>query len=110
MFAQLTAYQHTSFAQSHPTIQYANANGDATWVVFATLYTTDLNSYIYTNVAPTALAKWAKNQSVMYSSSIDINNDDQILTLSTCTRYFGQFENQRFVVMARKLRKGEKLS
>ena len=110
MFAQLTAYQHASFTQSHPTIQYANANGDATWVVFATLYTTDLNSYIYTNVAPTVLAKWAKKQSVMCSSSIDINNDDQILTLSTCTRYFGQFENQRFVVMARKLRKGETLS
>ncbi|MCI8441675.1 MAG: class B sortase [Provencibacterium sp.] len=110
MFAQLTAYQHASFMQSHPTIQYANANGDATWVVFATLYTTDLNSYIYTNVSPTSLAKWAKGQTLMCSSSIDIKDSDQILTLSTCTRYYGQFENQRFVVMARKLRDGERLS
>lgn len=110
MFAQLTAYQHASFMQSHPTIQYANANGDATWVVFATLYTTDLNSYIYTNVSPTSMAKWAKKQTLMCSSSIDIKDSDQILTLSTCTRYFGQFEDQRFVVMARKLRDGERIS
>ncbi|MCI8623875.1 MAG: sortase [Provencibacterium sp.] len=103
MFAQLTAYQHLSFAQEHPTIQFANANGDATWVVFAALYTTDLSTYINTEISPTSLAQWAKRQS-LHDFSVDVNNSDQILTLSTCTRYYGQFEDQRFVVMARKAR------
>lgn len=109
MFAQLTAYQHLSFAQEHPTIQFANANGDATWVVFAALYTTDLSTYINTGISPTSLAQWAKKQS-LHNFSVDVNSNDQILTLSTCTRYYGQFENQRFVVMARRVRDGERLS
>lgn len=106
MFAQLTAYQYPSFAQSHPTIQYANANGDGTYVIFGAFYTTDLTSYIDANLSATSALALAKSQN-LYNFSTDVNSSDKIITLSTCTRYFGQFENQRFVVMARKLREGE---
>lgn len=109
MFAQITAYQHQSFAQNHPVIEYANANGDGTWVIFGAFYTQDLNFYINANLSPVYLASKAR-QSNLYPIDVDVLDTDQVLTLSTCTRYFGNFPNQRFLIMARKLRDGEKLS
>ena len=41
---------------------------------------------------------------------MDVNASDKILTLSTCTRAYGQTNQQRFVVMARLLRSGETIS
>ncbi len=107
MFAQLTGYQYASFAQSHPTIQYANANGDGTYVVFGAFYTTELGSYTSASMSPTSALAMAKRLN-LYNFSTEVTDSDKFITLSTCTRYFGAFEAQRFVVMARKLRDGEK--
>ena len=41
---------------------------------------------------------------------MDVNSSDKILTLSTCTRAYGQTNQQRFVVMARLMRDGESIS
>lgn len=109
MFAQLTGYQYASFAQSHPTIQYANANGDGTYVVFGAFYTTELGSYTSASMSATSALAMAKRLN-LYNFSTEVKDSDKFITLSTCTRYFGPFEAQRFVVMARKLRSGEKAS
>lgn len=109
MFAQLTAYQYSSFAQSHSTIKYANEDGEGTYKVFGAIYTTDLNYYFNTNLSATTLYKQAK-QNGLYCFDMDVQDSDKILTLSTCTRYLGQFADQRFVVLARKLRLNETFS
>ncbi|NLA85550.1 MAG: sortase, partial [Clostridiales bacterium] len=38
----------------------------------------------------------------MFESSVELSEDDQILTLSTCTY---EYDNARFVVHARRVRK-----
>ena len=42
-----------------------------------------------------------------HTFDVDVNSSDKIVTLSTCTRAYGQTSNQRFVVMGRLLRPGE---
>ena len=44
-----------------------------------------------------------------HNFGVDVNSSDKLLTLSTCTRYYGNTDNQRFVVMARLLRPGEEM-
>ena len=44
MFAQLTAFQHLSFAQRTPYIHFSTAEQEQTWVVFAAFYT-DIDFY-----------------------------------------------------------------
>lgn len=103
MFAQLTGYHHLSYAQKHPYIYYSDtARGDAKWQVFASFYTTDLRFYLQTEGSPTAIAKKAKQLS-LHNYNVEVGENDTILTLSTCTRNLGQFANQRFVVMAKKV-------
>ncbi len=45
----------------------------------------------------------------MYDYSVDVNEDDKVVTLSTCTRFFGQEENVDFYVTGRLVRKDEKV-
>ena len=64
--------------------------------------------YIETNPTSTELKKiidTAKSKSI-YDTKVDVNTNDMILTLSTCT-YEDPKRDLRFVVMARALRDGE---
>ena len=51
--------------------------------------------------------KSVKKNSI-YDYNIDVNSSDDIITIKTCTRYFGANEKQQFIIEARKLRKDEK--
>lgn len=106
MFAQLTAYHHLSMAQRYPYIYFSTATEDMTFKIFAAFYTDLSFNYIspYPNVS--SLVSEAKSRS-RHSFDVDVDSSDKILTLSTCTRAYGRTANQRFVVMARKLRPGE---
>lgn len=109
MFGQLTSYHYLDFAKEHPVIEYADKNGNANWAIFAAFYTDLHFDYIKTDANVVSLAKEAMSRS-MHNFSVDVKSSDKILTLSTCTRAYGKRADQRFVVMARKVRKGEKLT
>jgi len=42
----------------------------------------------------------------IHNYNVNVSTSDQILTLSTCTRVYGQRSDQRFVVMAKKVKAG----
>ena len=109
MFAQLTSYHHLNFAKSHPYIYYSTADQQMAWVIFAAYYT-DINfNYILPNpddAGLTAIINGAKARS-RHIFNVSVSSSDKILTLSTCTRAYGQSDRQRFVVKARLLRPGE---
>lgn len=52
--------------------------------------------------------KNAKNNSI-YDYNVDVNSDDEIISLNTCTRYFGKDGKDLFIINARKLRKDEEI-
>jgi SrtB family sortase len=109
MFAQLTAFQHLSFAQRTPYIHFSTAEQEQTWVVFAAFYT-DIDFYYIacfpddTLFAEIVTGAKARSEHIY---DVEVAYSDRIITLSTCTRAFGPSANQRFVVMARALRPGE---
>lgn len=112
MFAQLPSYHNMSFAEKNPYIYFSTETDEGIWQVFSVGYTEVSNKFPY-HVPYTSKAKTSAiinewKQRTMFNFDVDVNEDDRILTLSTCTRqYAGVGENQRFVVVARLLREGE---
>ncbi len=107
MFAQLTGYHWLSMAQSYPYFYYSTAEGGQFTVkIFACFYT-EL-AFIYNGPEGNMdyIIKEAQRRS-RHTFDVDVNSSDKIVTLSTCTRAYGQTSNQRFVVMGRLLRPGE---
>lgn len=114
MFAQLPSYTNMSFAAKNPYIYFSTATDEGIWKVFSVAYcevSTKFPYHVsYTDKAKTAniINEWKER--TMYDFGTDVNEDDRILTLSTCTRqYAGIGDSQRFVVVARLLREGEKV-
>ena len=108
MFAQVMSYHYTDFAQENPFIYFSTTEKDYVFQVFAAFYTDLAFEYNYANMSQEdfqeviAEAK-AKSQS---NYNVPVTTEDHILTLSTCTRMYGNTENQRFVVMAKLVSEG----
>jgi len=108
MFAQLTGYHHLWAAQANPYIYYSTEDEDMVFKIFACFYTDLSFNYISTAGGQNIIDE-AKRRS-RHKFNVDVDSSDKILTLSTCTRAYGQTSNQRFVVMARLLRPGESVA
>lgn len=108
MFAQLTGYHHLSTAQANPYIYYSTEDANMTFKIFACFYTEVGFNYISTSGGQNIIDEAIRRS--RHKFDVDVNSSDKILTLSTCTRAYGQTSNQRFVVMARLLRPGETVS
>jgi sortase B len=111
MFGQLPSFVDQTFAQTHPYIYYSTGANEGIWKVFAVYYCELSSAFPYNTPNPTpeafaASLKEFKDRSI-YDFSTDVNSNDRILTLSTCTRVYGDHGNQSYVVMARLLRTGE---
>lgn len=103
MFSLVMSYHYTDFAQQNPFIYFSTTEQDYVFQVFAAFYTDLSFGYNFANmtqeqtqqVIAEAKAKSRQNYNV------SVTSEDKILTLSTCTRMYGNTNNQRFVVMAK---------
>lgn len=107
MLAQLAAYDDASFAKSNPYIRLATADGDHMYQVFAVFYTDlSFSNLYYAELPNNGLQKvvdTAKKKSI-HKFDVPVNaKTDKFITLSTCTRVLGAGDNQRFIVMAKKI-------
>lgn len=118
MFANLTKYKELSFYKQNPTVEFATLYGNGTYKVYAAFVLNaskaDDNDYIY-NISRKSFIddndfdSWvneARERSLI-NTGVDVKNGDNIITLVTCTY---DFDNARFVVMARETREGEEPS
>lgn len=112
MFAQLPSYTNMSFAEANPYIYFSTETHQGIWKVFSVAYCEVSTQFPYhvpftdQKMTSTIINEW-KDRTI-YDFSTDVNENDRILTLSTCTRqYAGVGDGQRFVVVARLLRDGE---
>lgn len=119
-FSQLMNYLNEDFAKNNPYIYLETPTEKLTFQVFAVFYTDAIYDSHYAFVNPKKDAKTSKFDNMgdiikdsksrsQYIYDVDVNGDDKILTLSTCTYKYGGEANkeQRFVVQARLLRDGE---
>lgn len=110
-FEQLMAFIYPDFVKDNQFIEFTDSEGDTSlYRVYAVaLLNDDQNasySDTYTDIEQERYIKKAKRES-MYDIDVDVNKDDLMLTLFTCTRFYGADTSYSFRVDARKLREGE---
>ncbi len=120
-FSQLFHFADIEWAKEHPYIYFSTTGEDMLWEIFAVSYTTDF-SYINVlkdrNVSKTEqitegqminIVNSARDRSEYDYVDVEVDGDDKILTLSTCTYKFGKRNDIRFIVMAKLVTEEDKL-
>ena len=115
IFGALDKYKSISGFKSAPVITFNTIYKDYQWKVIAAFitngYIKDDNNYMFpyyfTNLSATYkmsayLSELAQRS--LYDTGVDVQPTDKLLTLSTCAH---EFEDARFVVVARLVRPGE---
>lgn len=109
-FEQLVSFAYYDFAKENLYIQYNDGKEDALYLIYAVSFNNHGDefgqSYPKEEVA-NYIASARKNS--VYDYDVDVRDSDELISLITCTRYFGAFEKTQFRVDARKLRKNEKI-
>ena len=110
MFAQLTAFQHLDFAKENLFIHFTTQEQSMTFKIFAAFYTEDTFPYYYPNLNTDEMMEMVASARERSEHDYDVlvDENDKLISLSTCTRRFGSTDRQRFVVMGRLLRQEEK--
>lgn len=113
MFHRILQYQQTDFYKSAPVIEFDTLYGEYKWKVFACFIAnaSEKDGYVFPYLrtdfsSDDQLAAFLKevNARSLLRTSVDVQPGDALLTLSTCTY---EYDDARFVVMARRLRDGE---
>ena len=100
-FESLMALTYEDVVSENQYIYLTTNSGTHTFRIFAVSFTKNLSFYINcNNVDVASIAATAKSMS-LYDFGVSVGSTDKIITLSTCTRYFGKSvgANQRFIVM-----------
>lgn len=103
MLAQLAAYDDAEFMKANPYIRITTGTGDHIYQIFSVFYTTTAFGYNYADGAVVdQIVKVAKSKDI-HKLNVPVSTTDKIITLSTCTRIIGPGDDQRFVVMAKRI-------
>lgn len=125
MFSELEKYQDIDFYKTSPVIEFSTEKGKYKWKVYAVFITNakaeEDNGYVFNYIYPYMDGENFDgfinevNKRRLYIPDVDINDDDNMLILSTCIRSLDIYNkgkrtykaDSRLVVLARKLRAGE---
>mgnify|MGYP000007538236 CR=1 FL=1 len=90
MFSQLKKYEEESFYKEHPNFYIYTPDGNvATYQIYSVGVVKDTSEgYTYQFADDAAFASFleATKASSLYDTGVEVGNDSQIVTLSTCTR------------------------
>ncbi|MFA9379575.1 MAG: class B sortase [Acetanaerobacterium sp.] len=114
MFGELIGYKDVEYYKEHPVIGFDTVYGTGSYKIVSAFITNvnpahgqifDYTSFInpQTEDEISDFITQVKARSLI-DTGVDVNADDSFLTLSTCSY---EFDNARFVIVARKVRSGE---
>lgn len=110
-FEQLMAYIYIDFVKENKYIQYTINNKNYLFKIYSVSFqnANDLE-YEKSSFSSKELRKYIQREieKSYFKFDIDVDENDDLLTLVTCTRFFGANKNYSFVVDARKVRTNEK--
>jgi sortase B len=114
MFHYLLEYKKVSYYKERPVITFDNIYSTGEWKIFAVFITNGSDDkepfFNYTKSTFKNSTEFLnfiyqlRIRSVLNIDTVDINENDQLLTLSTCSY---EIDNYRTVIVARKVREGE---
>ena len=112
---ELMAFVYYDFAKDNQYIQYTIDGKDYVYKIYAVefLKEADHTSFPrHDDYTKEEIKLWSdefKKDSI-YDYDVDVGEDDKLIILSTCTRFFGKDANMEFYVAGRLLRENEKTS
>lgn len=112
-FEPLMAYIYTDFIKKNKYIEYTIGNKNYLYKIYGVSFQKEEElDYRNTNPNATDLKKYIERteKASYFNFDIDVNSKDKLITLVTCTRFFGETTEYSFVVDARMVRKNEQIS
>lgn len=110
-FEQLMGFVYYDFAKENKYVQYTFNGEDYLYKIFSVSFVNDYDLDIYNgkNLSSKELNKYIKQSldDSIFEYDVDVNGDDKIISLITCTRMFGVYDKKQFKVDARMVRKSE---
>lgn len=110
-FESLMAFSYASFAKDNLYIQYTKDGIDELYAIYAIGFYNhgyDMAESMNDSEKIKEYINDVRNNSI-YDYDIDVNENDYLITVKTCTRYFGNSEKQQFIIDARKVRESEEI-
>ncbi len=110
-FEGLMAFTYHDFAQDNLYISYTKEGVEEIYKIYAIGfydYAGDSNRSMSNPEQIKEYIASVRDNSI-YDYDVDVDENDELITIKTCTRYFGAFEKQLFVIDARKVREDEKI-
>ena len=110
---ELMSYVYYDFAKKNKYLQLSMNDKDYLYKIFAVnfMYVADLNEYPEGDFSQEDRDGYVKRllEESIYDYDLDIQSDDNILSVVTCTRFFDDGKNYDFIVSGRLVRPGEKI-
>ncbi len=126
MFSELDQYENIDFYKKVPVFEFNTLEKNYKWKIYAVFITTakasEDNNYIFNYVYPHMVGENFEgfinevNKRSLYTTGVDINNNDKMLVLSTCVRTLDTVNKYgkttyradgRIVILARAVRPDE---
>ncbi len=112
-FEDLMSFVYYDFAKKNEYFQLTIGEKEYIYKIFAVAFIPKNDLYFYpTHDEYTKEEQQKYLDSIqkhnMYEYDVDVNSNDSIATVSTCTRFYGQEEQHQFSIYGRLLRDGEK--
>lgn len=110
-FEGLLAFVYEDIAQENLYISYTKGNDTELYKIYAINFSNYDDDDSYSFSSEDEVKKYIRRvrNSSIYDYDIDVDETDKLITLKTCTRYFGAEENQEFSIDARLVRDGEEI-
>ena len=113
-FEQLMAFMYYDFAKDNQYIQMTWGEKDYIYKIFYTGFVdtstaAHIGSFQDTSDTNIKTEIDVLKESNFYDYDVDVNEKDKIITLTTCTRFYGTSSKYEFYVVGRMLREDEKI-
>ena len=112
-FEETLSFLYPDFVEKNKYIQYTVDGEDYLYKIFAVSFVETDSGDIYRNyMDKDDLKKYVKKvkKESYFDFDVDIDDDDGIITLATCTRFFGAVSGYSFRIDGRLVRNGEMIS
>jgi len=103
MFGELSKYKEAAYYQDHDTITYESAEGISKWKVFSVyIYSPEDQFFEYEFADQEQYSDYLEKikKKSRYDTGLEVNADDQLLTLVTCTY---EISDARFIIHAKRV-------
>lgn len=112
-FDDLMSFIYTDFVKENKYVQYTIDGKDYMYKIFGVYFEEqfELDLYNETDYTKEQMKAFLKivEKETLFDFDVEVNENDKVISLVTCTRMFGKDDSREFVVVARQVREDESL-